>query len=114
MSYESALNAAGATVLKFEYFGSYQGDWWAKVELNGKTGWINGSFGSCTVCDAYQSWESEKCGWDREPTPDELKAFGADYLDGFMEQEAAILKASKDLEWDMEAESVVKFLNENA
>jgi len=35
MSYDEALKAAGAEVLLYESFGSYQGDWWAKVVKRG-------------------------------------------------------------------------------
>ena len=36
MSYQMALEMAGATVLEYKEFGSYQGDWFAKVEYQGK------------------------------------------------------------------------------
>lgn len=36
MSYENALKAAGAEILEFGQFGSYQGDWWAKVRYKEK------------------------------------------------------------------------------
>ena len=50
MSYCQALEAAGAKILQFKSFGSYQGDWWAKVEYNGEIGWVAGSYGSCSGC----------------------------------------------------------------
>ena len=43
MSYQDALKAAGAAVLEFESFGSYQGDWVALVEYKGERGWVQGS-----------------------------------------------------------------------
>lgn len=46
MSYREALEVAGATVVAFEEFGSYQGDWIAKVEYKGNIGWIKDYFGS--------------------------------------------------------------------
>lgn len=55
MSYRYALEAAGAVVHAFEEFGSYQGDWFAKVTHNGVTGWVTGSFGSCSGCDAWSA-----------------------------------------------------------
>jgi len=55
MSYKECLELAGAKVLVFENFGSYQGDWWARVNYQGKIGWIHGSFGSCSDCDAFES-----------------------------------------------------------
>jgi len=33
MSYKSALEAAGAEVLEFAYFGEYSGFWYAKVNF---------------------------------------------------------------------------------
>lgn len=55
MSYELAMEAAGAEVLAFQCFGSYQGDWWAKVSYQGQEFWIHGNYGSCSGCDAFQS-----------------------------------------------------------
>lgn len=46
LNYQGALEVAGAMVLAYESFGSYQGDWWVLVKFRGKTGWIQGSFGS--------------------------------------------------------------------
>lgn len=59
MSYKEALEAAGATVHAMENFGSYQGDWQAKVTYDEKTGWIQGCFGSCSGCDAFEG----EIGW---------------------------------------------------
>jgi len=55
MSYQLALEKAGATVLDFKHFGSYQGTWLAFVEYNGEKGIVEGSFGSCSGCDAFQA-----------------------------------------------------------
>jgi len=46
MSYQIALEAAGAKILAFKEFGSYQGDWWAKVTYKNEMGWIKGCYGS--------------------------------------------------------------------
>ncbi len=43
MSYEMCLEKAGATVVAFQEFGSYQGEWFALVEYNGERGWVEGS-----------------------------------------------------------------------
>ena len=51
--YVKALEAAGAIVHAYKEFGSYQGDWFALVTYKGKTGWIHGTFGSCSECDAF-------------------------------------------------------------
>ena len=47
MSYDTCLTAAGATVLAFEMFGDYQGDWLALTPQ----GFYAGSYGSCSGCD---------------------------------------------------------------
>ena len=109
MGYKDALKAAGARVLLFEQFGSYQGDCYAKVEYNGKSGWINGSYGSCSGCDAFEA----DFGWD-EPTPETLAEFGKQYLDLIMTQEEAEAHATKNGLWDIEAATMVKFLKDNA
>jgi hypothetical protein len=63
VSYELAIERAGAEVLLFKEFGSYQGDWLAKVVYEGKQMWIHGSYGSCSGCDAFQS-EFDNCSHD--------------------------------------------------
>lgn len=55
MSYEMCLEKAGAKVIAFENFGSYQGDWLAYVEYKGEKGFVAGSYGSCSYCDAFES-----------------------------------------------------------
>lgn len=131
MSYEEALSAAGAEVLEFRNFGSYQGDWWAKVTLNGETFWAHGSYGSCSGCDAFEAefdYKSEECGehrYDASHPPcagcDAAKAdyavrlaeFGAGYLDDRLTQEQAETEASRNLEWDMDAKEMIAFIKEN-
>ena len=64
MSYCEAMEAAGAEILCYKSFGSYQGDWWTKVKYNGNTFWVHGSYGSCSGCDAFQAEfdrEEEQC-----------------------------------------------------
>lgn len=134
MSYQETLKLAGAEVLVFNNFGSYQGDWWAKVNYQGETGWIHGSFGSCSGCDAFEAefW-SENHYEDEENYKgyhdycdlkegcskcDELKVklieFGKGYLDGGLyTQEQAEKIASEDLEWDMDAQGMVDFIESN-
>jgi len=55
MGYELALEKAGANVLAFKEFGSYQGTWLAFVIYNGERGIVEGSYGSCSSCDSYQA-----------------------------------------------------------
>ena len=49
------LEKAGANVLDFEEFGSYQGEWLAFVEYKGEKGIVQGSYGSCSGCDAFEA-----------------------------------------------------------
>lgn len=53
MGYLQCLEKAGAKVLDFKEFGSYQGDWLAFVQYMGETGIVQGSYGSCSGCDAF-------------------------------------------------------------
>ena len=56
MSYELCLEKAGAKVLEFKKFGSYQGDWLAFVEYKGQKGIVQGSYGSCSECDTFAAY----------------------------------------------------------
>jgi len=81
MSYRESLVSAGARVLAFEHFGDWQGSWVALVEYQGQRGWVQGSFGSCDYCDAFQSefdWDSD---FACEDVQDRLAQFGRNYLD---------------------------------
>jgi hypothetical protein len=101
MSYCEAMEAAGAEVLCYESFGSYQGDWWAKVTYEGNTFWVHGSYGSCSGCDAFEAefWycnegtcdkhryedeqpSCEKCRVAKEDFNTRLADFGKSYLVG--------------------------------
>jgi len=109
--YGKSIVCAGGKIHCSKRFGSYQGDWWAKVTYKDQTGWICVKFGSCTTCDDYKA---EFNPFDKPPTKTELAAFGKKYLDGcIMTQEEAIKKASKDLDWDLEAQPMVDFIKEN-
>ena len=55
MGYETALEAAGAEIIDFNEFGSYHGTWLAFVNYKGETGIVEGSYGSCSGCDAFQA-----------------------------------------------------------
>ena len=132
--YEGTFQLAGAKVHLFEQFGSYQGDWWAKVTYKGQTGWINGSYGSCSGCDAFQSefdCTSHEHGNDYVSTydfakyydkncekcvdlKDRLIKFGEGYLNYIYTQEEAEEVAAKHIEWDDDAEKMVKFIKDNA
>lgn len=60
MGYQKALEAAGAVITEYKEFGSYQGSWFALLN-DGRL--VEGSYGSCSGCDAYQaefdSWNSD-------------------------------------------------------
>jgi hypothetical protein len=127
MSYQKAMEAAGATVLDFESFGSYQGEWWARVRHEGSEFWVNGSYGSCSGCDAFES----EFGYgshhyhggryvDEPETPDtcedcaalqrKLADFGRTYLDQRLTQAEAEAGAAKYASWDHEAPAMVAWI----
>lgn len=129
MSYGKALEAAGAELHEFEQFGSYQGDWWALVTYNGTKGFVHGSYGSCSVCDAFEGefgygaedeceehrYHGHKadcatCVSTKTEYAKRLKDFGIGYLDDVLSQEAAIKEASRHLDWDSEAEGMVAWI----
>lgn len=126
--YQSALAAAGAKVLDFKEFGSYQGEWYAVVEYEGKKGLVCGSYGSCSGCDAFESefgWNQGRCepheyNGEAAKTCQEcakveatyqtrLADFGRGYLD-LVEPEKAIQEASKNLSWDDGAQEAVDWI----
>lgn len=128
-SYEGAMRAAGAEILAFKEFGSYQGDWWAKVKFEDKLGWVHGSYGSCSGCDALQSefdcgrgrCEDHEYDWKPDPRicpacteanskfQAKYAAFGLGYLDGIMSQKRAEEVASENLGWDLNVVEVLDF-----
>jgi hypothetical protein len=137
MGYFEALKAAGAKLLASSTFGSYQGDWFAKVVYQGRTFWVHGSYGSCSYCDAFQSEfdyaagdtcdehkyegdspESKACeACKAAPATYQAKlaAFGLGYLtSGDMTQAEAEALASRNLEWDEDATEMLTFVQANA
>ena len=130
MSYEEAMQAAGAEVLEFMQFGSYQGDWWAKVRYKDELGWAQGSYGSCSGCDAFEAefgWadadcEEHKynhkadcpdCQEAKKKYDERLADFGRGYLDGLLTQEMAEKEASRNLDWDSDAKAMLDWLRVN-
>jgi hypothetical protein len=119
MGYKETMEMAGATVHSFREFGSYQGDWLAKVTWKGELGFVRGSYGSCSGCDAYQSecdglghavgeegyhnpsWGDcvegcEKC----EQGKRTLAGFGRRYLNSMMPAKVIIKELEEGMEWD--------------
>ena len=117
MSYQSALIAAGANVIAFENFGDWQGSWVALVEYRGERGWVQGSFGSCEVCDAFES----EFGWgfDEENETEvqyqaRLASFGESYLGGLQTTESILAEHAPNAHWDEEADNIVFWVRETA
>ena len=110
--YEAALWAAGVKVLAFREFGSYQGEWWAKVEFpSGQIGWVSGEYGSCSGCDAFEG----EFGYADSDTPNylhRLRDFGREYLSNVSTFEQAVASASENLSWDHDAEEMVAWIQE--
>ena len=111
MGYCEALKAAGAKVEFYEEVGSYQGDWYAFVEYEGRRGLVHSSYGSCSGCDAYQdafSWFAEE-----EPNYQErLAEFGRGYL-GHILTRAEAEKLVEDA-WESDRDEVKRVLDEIA
>jgi hypothetical protein len=131
MGYSEALEAAGAEIIVFREFGSYQGDWWAMVRYNGERGWVNGSYGSCSGCDAFEAefgYVDQECSEHQRihPKPEQcaacdeaaadykrrLASFGRNYLDPLLTQEDAEKKAGSEVEWDSNAPEMLDFIKQ--
>jgi hypothetical protein len=82
MGYASALRAAGAEIVDFKQIGSYQGTWGAIVNFQGERSLVTGYFGSCSVCDAF---ESQFGYMNEDPLHDESE--GKYYLDWSRQEE---------------------------
>ncbi len=133
--YEGCMVLAGAKVHAFREFGSYQGDWWAKVSYGYLNGWVHGSYGSCSGCDAFKSefycTDHEHAddkyvsvsnlfkNYDKNceecvKLKDRLIDFGRGYLSYIYSQEEAEKEASINSDWDFNAEEMVKFIKKNS
>ena len=132
MGYKEAMEAAGAEVLAYEEFGSYQGDWYAKIKFRDKVSWVQDCYGSCSSCDAFES-DFQDSGHDcvdgeyNNPLYDEflddceecqivkkkLIRFGREYIDQDLTYEDCVKKASENLDWDMDAQKIVDWLEFN-
>ena len=104
MSYQQAIEAAGCDVIEFKEFGSYQGEWLALVIHDGEVGIIEGSYGSCPGCDAFEA----EFGWE-DPGAEKLKEFGETYLPALPISHyiTQFEKRVSDWEWDSEAKEML-------
>ncbi len=112
-SYVDALERAGATVTDSEYFGSYQGEWFARV---GDTV-VTGSFGSCSGCD----WIEAELGYGYGPEYDAheeavLTRIGSELLEGAItigspEWDKLTADQERSAEWDFDAKSILTWLH---
>lgn len=111
MGYSSALIAAGAEVIDFDTFGDYQGTWIAEVNYNGQHGYVVGSYGSCSGCDAFEA-EFDYIDAEEDATyQDRLKQFGESYLNHILTLED-VKHDYKDCEdWDYEGTAIKKWLD---
>lgn len=112
MSYRESLEAAGARILAFQEFGDWQGSWLALVEYQGERGWVQGSFGSCDHCDAFQAefdWDSD---FACEDVQTRLVEFGRSYLDDLQTFEQVLAHFERDADWDSDSESAVFWIRE--
>ena len=54
-TYEEAFKRLGYKILTWETFGSWQGDYAAILEKDGKLGFVVIGYGSCSGCDSLQA-----------------------------------------------------------
>ena len=107
MSYQQALEAAGATIHAFEFFGSYQGEWIAKI---GEDQYIMGWYGSCSGCDAFEA-EFGVCNSDAPDFEERIADFGRGYTEGEPYTKNDLLELfKKQVEWDTNAQEVIDWL----
>lgn len=141
MGYRKTLEKAGAIVHCFKEFGSYQGTWLAKVTFENETGWVEGYYGSCSGCDAFQAefgyfdlptmkdgkWYRNNNWWDEDDVITEEEAlaetknyndrmcnFGKTYLTRLYSQNEIEQKASENIDWDSSVEDMLKFVKDNS
>ena len=110
--YQQSLEAAGARVIAFQEFGDWQGSWVALVEYQGQRGWVQGSYGSCDHCDAFQSefsWDSDFACQDVQ---EQLVQFGRSYLDDLLTTEQVLRQYDADADWDSDSEAAAFWIRE--
>jgi len=115
MSYQNALVAAGANVIAFESFGDWQGSWVALVEYRGERGWVQGSFGSCDHCDAFEAefgWGFDEQNETEVQYQARLASFGETYLGGLQTTEQILAEHQANVQWDEDADNIVFWVRE--
>jgi len=113
MSYKEALEAAGAEVHRYKYFGDYTGTILAEVTFEGLHGYVAMAYGSCEVCDPWEAFISRfDENWDHEPTREQLAEFGSRYLDSIENRDELTARYKEQADWDTEADDVLKWLKE--
>jgi len=113
MGYIRALEAAGATVHDNYRTDDWQGTWIAHVTYEGKTGFACGYFGSCEVCDSWQSFEEEHHDNGRNwlISREKRAEFGRGYLRHLDTLEDLKARYQEQASWDLEADSTLDWLN---
>lgn len=110
-AYAKALRAAGAEVHHFRSFGSYQGEWWAQITYKDETGWVTGSYGSCSGCDAFEG----EFGWSSENVPDyqsKLADFGRTYCETVLPFGHYLIDMLNKAQYDSETEASLRWMAE--
>lgn len=90
-------------MLEFCSFGDWQGSWVALVEYQGQRGWVQGAYGSCTECDAFDAefdWDSD---FTCEDVQERLAQFGRSYLDDLQTADQVLRQYDADADWDSDS-----------
>ena len=129
MSYQEAMEAAGATVHEFREFGSSQGDWIARVTFAGTTGYASGSYGSCSACDSFEAefgyaddgcedhrWNPVSgcagCKAQAATFRGKLAIFGRTYLDDIASAETIRARFVDQAKWDTDAVANLEWMDQ--
>lgn len=111
--YHLALDCAGVEVLDYETFGSYQGQWIAKVRFpNGETYFVSDYYGSCSGCDAFEA----EFGWSADKEPNyahKLRDFGREFLTNCRTYEQALAEFSEHV-YGADDEALLAWIREHA
>ena len=77
----------------------------------GERGWVQGSFGSCDHCDAFEA----EFGFFAEEEDDygvRLKSFGESYLGGLQTTKQVLSEYEPQADWDLDAQNVIFWVRE--